>query len=354
MDVLRCIAVLMVLFRHIGRERLDLPAWLRPTVGWLHMIGWAGVDFFFVLSGFLVSGLLFREWRRHGSLAPGRFLLRRALKIYPGFWVFLAFELAYRLWRHFPVEWERFGAEFFFVQNYLPGLLGHTWSLAVEEHFYLLLVAALWAAARRRSGVADPFRWLPWAAVVIVVGSLVARWLTLRWHGVELYLTHLRLDAFAWGTLLAYAYHFHGERLGGALAGRTPWLLATAAVCLSPTLTTGTVENGFLYVFGLTGNLFAFGLILLVVRYREASIGSERGLMMRLAARIGGASYAIYLWHLTWKVRVDFQVIPHTGPVLGLAIYLGGSVVVGLLMTWLVEWPVLRLRERFFPSRAAA
>ena len=227
-DVLRCGAVLLVLFRHIGRERLDLPAWLQPPVEWLHRVGWAGVDLFFVLSGFLVSRLLFREWKRHRSLDIGRFLFRRGLKIYPGFWAFLVFELAYRLWRHDAIEWARFGAEFFFVQNYLPGLLGPTWSLAVEEHFYLLLVVALGGSVRGRKAVADPFRWISVAAPVLIGASLVGRWLTWRSIGIEPYWTHLRLDAFAWGTLLAYASCFHDDRLRGWISRWRGMILATA------------------------------------------------------------------------------------------------------------------------------
>ena len=77
LDVLRCVAVLLVLMNH-GR-----------VSEFFNRTGWAGVDFFFVLSGFLISGLLFGEHEKHGTINFKRFFIRRGLKIYPAFYVFL-------------------------------------------------------------------------------------------------------------------------------------------------------------------------------------------------------------------------------------------------------------------------
>ncbi len=77
LDVLRGIAVLLVIFRHYPVSRVALG-------------GWVGVDLFFVLSGFLISGLLFSDLTSNGSIALRRFYLRRGLKIYPAFYFFLA------------------------------------------------------------------------------------------------------------------------------------------------------------------------------------------------------------------------------------------------------------------------
>src|SRR5215211_479046 len=97
LDVLRAVAVLLVLGRHVnvvapmpadvpGPVALAIRAWVK--------VGWTGVDLFFVLSGFLVSGLLFAEYRKNGELRIGRFLIRRGFKIYPPFWVLMAVTLA--------------------------------------------------------------------------------------------------------------------------------------------------------------------------------------------------------------------------------------------------------------------
>src|ERR1700683_1541313 len=77
LDVLRCVAVLLVMFRHS-----DVSDFLRR-------VGWIGVDLFFVLSGFLISGLLFSEYKKRHAISLKRFFIRRGLKIYPAFYVFL-------------------------------------------------------------------------------------------------------------------------------------------------------------------------------------------------------------------------------------------------------------------------
>ena len=77
LDVLRCIALLLVMFNHGG-------VW--PAAA--HH-GWIGVDLFFVLSGFLISGLLFSEYKARSSISFKRFFTRRGLKIYPAFYLFL-------------------------------------------------------------------------------------------------------------------------------------------------------------------------------------------------------------------------------------------------------------------------
>lgn len=83
LDLLRAIAVVMVLMRHLP---------ILPENGFVSVIlntivqgGWIGVDLFFVLSGYLVAGLIFKEWQQTGHFNACRFLIRRGLKIYPAF-----------------------------------------------------------------------------------------------------------------------------------------------------------------------------------------------------------------------------------------------------------------------------
>src|SRR5260221_13388339 len=89
LDRLRCIAVLMVLFRHLPVPPESAPSWIKGPQSFLHQAGWAGVDLFFVLSGFLISGLLFREQQQYGRIDFKRFFIRRGLKIYPGFFALI-------------------------------------------------------------------------------------------------------------------------------------------------------------------------------------------------------------------------------------------------------------------------
>jgi peptidoglycan/LPS O-acetylase OafA/YrhL len=129
LDVMRTASILLVLCRHT----VDPPA-SATLANLLHCGGWIGVDLFFVLSGFLVSGLLFQEHQRRGSLRWGRFLVRRGFKIYPAFYAMMAVAIAVAIRRH-DLQWKPALAELLFVQNYVHGMWLHTWSLAVEEPF---------------------------------------------------------------------------------------------------------------------------------------------------------------------------------------------------------------------------
>ena len=139
LDVLRAVAVLLVLCSQVH------------SFDWLQRCGWIGVDLFFVLSGFLVSGLLYSEYKKYGSLSPKRFLVRRGLKIYPAFYTFVIGSVILMLLTRMKIPLDLLLAEILFVQNYYGALWGHTWSLCIEEHFYLLLTAGLYLLWRRAS-----------------------------------------------------------------------------------------------------------------------------------------------------------------------------------------------------------
>ena len=116
LDTLRGIAVLLVLGAHQPTLVGNTGAVLFCRA-WQH-IGWVGVDLFFVLSGFLVSGLLFRSWREHGRLNAGRFLMRRAWKIYPAFYAMLLIVIVNgHLHGRWP-GWPPIVSEMLFIQNY--------------------------------------------------------------------------------------------------------------------------------------------------------------------------------------------------------------------------------------------
>ncbi|MBX6315440.1 MAG: acyltransferase, partial [Isosphaeraceae bacterium] len=89
LDILRAVAILLVLGHHAPFSPSDRPILLRAPLFALLYGGWCGVDLFFVLSGFLVSGLLFTEFKAHGRISPGRFLIRRGFKIYPQFYIYI-------------------------------------------------------------------------------------------------------------------------------------------------------------------------------------------------------------------------------------------------------------------------
>src|SRR5262245_57275931 len=169
LDVLRAVAVLLVLGHHppTGRPSSDEPSALFL---WWH-VGWIGVDLFFVLSGFLIGGLLFEEAKKTGDICLRRFWVRRAFKILPPYFVFLAVVALLWLFDGQPSVFDCW-PNLLHAQNYLGTAdfsVWHTWSLAVEEHFYLLLpLVLLFLGSARR-------HWLPILFVFVAIECLVLR-----------------------------------------------------------------------------------------------------------------------------------------------------------------------------------
>jgi len=311
------------------------------------------VDLFFVLSGFLVSGLLFREYQRHGSVDVVRFLIRRGFKIYPGFWVLLAVTVAFRIGLGAPVPGRQLMGEGLFVQNYVGGLWNHTWSLAVEEHFYLLLaLMTAWLVRPRRRRRTHPLACLPAIFAVVAIISVVLRVRTsVRPFSLptHIFATHIRMDSLFFGVLLSYCWHFKGLATHTWLARRSTWLFGIGVSLLLPAFLFPQ-RTTWIPVAGLTLFYLGSGALLLAMLYsRIPDTRAVRGL-----ASIGAFSYSIYLWHMPvqqWVIPVIEGVIDMPmGWYAYAAVYLVGSVVVGIQACRVIEYPMLRLRDRLYPA----
>jgi peptidoglycan/LPS O-acetylase OafA/YrhL len=352
LDALRGIAVLLVLGRHLD---LAAPGAELPTaLAIWQRGGWVGVDLFFVLSGFLVAGLLFREHQQRGSFNVLRFLVRRGLRIYPAFYVLvLVTWLAYRYFRVPRTSGAGLMAEVFFLQNYFSGMWSHTWSLAVEEHFYLALPIVLLGVGIFTRSRRDPFRMLLPLAVAVFVGVPILRCLQSLAvpyrHETHLFPTHLRADALMAGVLLAYVFHYHRAGLERWLVGRRGMLLAAGVAWMAPAFLFDIESAWLLSTLGLS--LFALGAVWLIA----AGLRGEDHAILGPLGLIGRRSYSIYLWHmpmLVWGLPLcekgaGFSVDAGTR----IAVYLAGSLGLGALMAWLIERPVSWLRDRWAPGK---
>jgi peptidoglycan/LPS O-acetylase OafA/YrhL len=357
LDVLRGVAIVLVLLFH-GNIRSHLSN-----------AGWVGVDLFFVLSGFLISGLLFAEYKRRGSISFKRFLIRRGLKIYPSYYLFLLVALLARIpFRRVPSPLS-YVSQILYVQNYGPIIWNHTWSLAVEEHFYILLPIFFLLLIRYSSVRANPFRLVPLAFVVVAITCLAFRVAAVRMShsGLQSYLvygriigpTHERVDSLFFGVLLGYFYHFQPSLLDRILCPvrNRVALLILAAACLFPCLIVpvGTV---FMLTLGLTLLYLGFGIVLMICLNTYGVLPAWLGVPMSAIgtafAFIGVYSYSIYLWHeeiiagtpvLLWQI---FHI--KMGWFTEFVVCFTGSVAFGTLMSRVIEYPVLRLRDRMFPA----
>jgi peptidoglycan/LPS O-acetylase OafA/YrhL len=339
LDFLRGIAIIGVLFRH-----LEIDAWIARPGGY-------GVDLFFVLSGFLVSGLLFSEYKRKGKIYPGRFLIRRGFKIYPSFYFFilatiLVFAVFYN--SYFPTSFIL--SEVFFLQSYLTPMWLHTWSLAVEEHFYILLVVLIL--------ITSTIKWIESRSkMIFLFSAIILTTMTLRFFYVQnvfskdheaFFYTHLRMDGLFTGALLGYLWHFN-ENFIQSFYRRRKLFALLIPVLIMPALVLKS-DNTFMLTFGF--NLFhaacAIAILLLLENEGERLAPGNKIISGLISAVcfIGVYSYSVYLWHLpVQNILTRYIEASYIESVL----YISISLVVGIGLSWLIEKPMLKIRDRYFP-----
>jgi peptidoglycan/LPS O-acetylase OafA/YrhL len=296
LDLLRLLAVLLVIGRHIAVPEGSNEFLIRWVRG-----GWIGVDLFFVLSGFLISSLLFREYSRKGTLDIKRFLIRRGFKIYPAFFLFLIATVIIKYSIGEGLGRAQILAEVLFIQSYFVGVWDHTWSLAVEEHFYLGLSALVVYLIARVPN--HPFSRMPAIFAAIAVACFSFRMLTLWLYPVFsnrtcLFPSHLRMDSLMFGVLVSYLWNFRDlEKWSSRIPSIVLWI--AGSLMLSPAFFYEVTEYRWVSIFGVAMFYAGSGVLLLAA----LRIADSTSWIMRGLASLGAASYSIYLWHLpvlTW------------------------------------------------------
>jgi len=329
--------------------------WRSPFLIWQRG-GWVGVDLFFVLSGFLVSGLLFAEYKSRGSLSIARFYVRRGWKIYPPFYALIATTIAVSVVLGAKVPPMPLVSELVFLQSYFPGLWNHTWSLAVEEHFYFLLPLLLTLMLRWNRGSPNPLKPVLALAAGVAISAFLMR--LLNWHYrtpyshlTHLYPSHLRLDSLFFGVAISYVYHFHTDRFKATFTPSQRWLIPGGTILLAPAFAFQLETTPFIFTVGLTLFYFGSGMLLVGVLLRDL----PHNCFTAWLASLGAHSYSIYLWHMAmrnWGIsgieRILGSPLSFNGRT---TVYLVGSLVIGVVMAKLVEVPSLRLRDNWFPAK---
>jgi len=359
LDVLRAVAILLVLGGHISIS-LAKPGGIVGSIAWMwRQWGAFGVPLFFTLSGYLVGGLLISEFRRHGQIDIARFIIRRGLKIYPAYFVFLAYLVTMpTLKGEAPLSTllSKYWANILFLQNYIgPNPAGHTWSLAVEEHFYLTLPFLLLAFVRfgRMTWIAPLCLLAPFVGTVVRTISAAAGDPYIHNFPSTMAATHLCLDGLLVGVGVRALAELSPYRFAGLRAWRWPLLIAgplvlsTIALPLPPFMGVGL--DRILPISAISATALLIG----VLHLRLEGGGSNA------VAWIGKYSYGIYLWHVTiigFVTRVILARVPGEGQtahwVFAATAITVAAILFGAAMSRLVEWPVLALRDRLFPSRS--
>ncbi len=388
LDAVRGIAILLVLGRHTPAVVRVHPI-IDALFDYLHSYGYLGVDLFFVLSGFLIGGILFAELSRQETIEVRRFLIRRAFKIWPAYLCCLTACIVVSGavgtdWADDPHPIQTVFADmwpaYLHLQNYFPSTnrFAWFWSLGVEEHFYLLLpwIILLFQTKHLKMDGGRVLRQVAWLTLVIAGACLAFRGLAKATHPVtdgysHYFPTHLRIDSLMVGVLLAAAARFSPGRL--APWRRWRWLLGLFAVgvfVLPTFLPDGKYES--IYPFDCPLLILGSAAVVILAYFADQPCIAEgdksraglgyAGCLPRGLALIGFYSYSIYLWHGYFGPPITKRLLETARlPVGGsgvatlahFAIYLLVTVLLGVLSYWLIERPFLGIRDRLFPRHAA-
>ncbi len=347
LDLIRFLAVTLVLGCHLEILPKGWHSPLRPFFEGWSLIGATGVDLFFVLSGFLISTILFDEYRRSGKISLFRFYGRRALKIIPPFYLLIAVTCGVWHQQQGSVEQGPVLNELFFFQGYGAALWNHTWTLAVEVHFYLFFPLVLEALIKRNPGATNPFRAIPWLATAVCLAVPFIRMaaiLAQPEHAKPLHAfnTHFRLDAPFYGVILGYLFHFDGETFRRWAHPIRHLLLFLGAELLLTTITFPNLATAF-YRFTFRCSQFGLGAAILLAGALLCEPPKHRA--FRSLGKLGAYSYSIYLWHMAmqrWPMILLQQGFSWPEKQ---AIYLASALVAGTLMAKLVEVPIAAWRR---------
>jgi len=347
LDGLRAVAVVAVMLYH----------WFVPG---FFPGGYVGVDIFFVLSGFLITSLLIDEWGRRGRIGLGDFYARRALRLLPALVAVAAVSVVV-ISLHIGAALRRDGtipglpwaalflanwAQAFNANPYSLGFLGHTWSLAIEEQFYLLWPLAFVVLAVRR--------WSPKVSAATMVGLAGLEWV---WRAV-LYSTGAPDRRVALGT----DSHSDGLLIGCALAFLIASRLHRRGTARSATVShlgavSGVVAVAVVCIHGVGTGRAGMALAYTLIPLATAAIVYDqvtsplpvlaRVLTARPMVWTGRRSYGLYLWHIPIYFALD-PVVPgwRLHGLIGAAL----TFVVAAASWRFLEAPVNRYRRRFSHS----
>jgi peptidoglycan/LPS O-acetylase OafA/YrhL len=313
--------------------------------------GLLGVDIFFTLSGFLITTLLMEEWQAEGSISIRSFYLRRYFRLFPGLAALMTAYVLYVVFLgHANVGLRLQGAGYAitYTSNWVMALnrpypewtIGHLWSLAVEEQFYLIWPVILIVLARRRLGLNG----IAWALAGMIVG--VAAWRFFLYSngadGSRLYFgTDTRFDQLLIGCLAGVLFVARGTTRRPAMWTRIATGVGAAYVLFS-------VLQGNDWSYQWRGGLTLFAAAVALTIYGCVT-GSLPWLTRALSARwlvfVGTISYSLYLWHIAGGLALQRFGDLH-GPVLIVA-EVALSFALACASYYLIEAPFVKRRKAY-------
>jgi peptidoglycan/LPS O-acetylase OafA/YrhL len=363
LDGLRAIAILGVVMAH------DAPWSIAGFTNekWKGYGGW-GVELFFAISGVLICWRLVEDESRLGRIRLGAFYVRRFFRIQPAAWCFLLAVALCFAGSIVPASWPTWWSAFLSYANFVvtpdtppsqAALLGHFWTLAVEEHFYLL-VSLLFVVARRYRAL----------VLALLLAGLELGQTYAAVHGrfspvVSARRTYWLIQYLLFPALLALLVRIPRVR-AAVVRYAKPWVVAVlifVAMCLN------ILASGFnLFAHEMTHFspadfvgvndrllFYSFGFVVIAVMLHPQSL-STRLLELKPVRFLGRLSYSVYLWHVLFFIPsyIPDQVHSHLLLVLNERPwkYLATAAVAMLSYYW-IEKPTIRLGHRLAPPASA-
>jgi peptidoglycan/LPS O-acetylase OafA/YrhL len=345
LDGWRAVAVIGVILYHGQSEFFH-----RGILGKVSAHGILGVDIFFAISGFLICGLLLKEYAADGDISFRRFYIRRCFRILPPYYAVLAAICALGVFCALPVNFADLPSCLLFYRNYRPlGIdehggfyTAHFWTLAVEEHFYLLWPTLLLAVKPKRAG-----------KVAFLLAMVVFVWRVIEGHfqlladilpqANLLTRTDTRIDGLLWGCLAA-VYFPSIQRLVARIRFSQLWL-APLVVFLAALA---------LHVRGMTLWTAVLLPALVVSTVVQPNSVLSRVLEWRPLRWIGALSYSLYLWQELFLPEVHSELAPGAFHYLQLPPWnLLAILLCACLSRYLIEIPMNRLGHRLSASPLA-
>jgi peptidoglycan/LPS O-acetylase OafA/YrhL len=347
LDGLRGISILAVMAFHAG--------------SWVVKGGHLGVDMFFVLSGFLITFLLLQEWDNTGSISLKKFYIRRALRLLPalvtvllvcGIYaaVFAANDSSTMTYRGI-LYTLLYSSNWYQAFNGMGtlGPLSHTWSLSIEEQFYILwpplLVVMLRASNKRRYIL---------GLLLLGITSIALNRARL-WNGDESFARayaglDTRADAILIGCLAGLLVFWN---LLPAIGRRASYILSIGSILFLAYMGLfSSNHDGYMYLGAYT--IFAAGVgVVIILLLRSDPKPLKAFLEIPVLVWIGRLSYGLYLWHIpiyTFCYRPD----QHYSLIVKLTLEFGLTFVVASLSYYLIEKPFLRLKHGFNVVRTSS
>jgi peptidoglycan/LPS O-acetylase OafA/YrhL len=346
LDGLRGLAAFGVVMDHYFGPMASEPG-VQHWVGRLANTGWLGVDVFFTLSGFLITGILLDEPKRKGYFS--RFYIRRAFRLAPLYYSYLAIIAVLGFATHTPNK-ANLLSDVFYLQDFYIALVGHwvtgtglLWSLAIEEQFYLVWPTAV-------------YRWKPrtLAPLILIVGVLsiaLRSAMQLTGRGFAAYVFPFsHLDGLCLGALLALAVREVDPFQLRRFFRVAPWIAIPGLLALYPFA--GDPDNNSTPLFG--------GIAPILVAVLTASLILQPGKFVKVLTSeplrwLGRYSYAFYVLQLLPGIVLQHWLFQKTH---SLALRSAGNLLfIALLalearLSWaILEGPMLKLRERLFSDR---